>query len=603
MGPTSGPRSSTRLSFEQWLAAEVDDTLARDLLRAFMAGGYMTKPADTFSVLSALATVAGAGSVANLFEPDLCLHSRVVGGSQLIPLRLAERLGDRVVLDAPVRTLRWTDDTVIAEAGNLSVSADAAVVAVPPNVAGLIRFEPPLPAWRMRLHQAMTQGDVIKVLAVYDEPFWRTDGLAGEGFAPYELVREVYDNTPPAGRPGVLCTFLAGEKAHAAEQLDATERRRARARRAGTVLRPAGPRCHRSGRAELVGGGVDARGVCSDLRHRRALAPRSRPHPTRRFRALGLHRPRRRRAHAHGRRNPLGTGSSARNPGATLTGATVAGVVAAENLWRAWSFQPLVIGGGLLAIAFFLSGWLRLNRRRRGLVPWTRIPLFVAGVVVTVLAIVSPIDAIGERYLQSVHMLQHVLIADLGVMLTVVAVRGPMTVFFLPRDLLVPLARIGPLRGLLRFLLRPGVSYGLWLLVLVSWHVPPFYEAALNSRVWHDLMHLSFIVGGLLVWTQIVDPSRHRRLSVPERLGYTALVFWTGQILAYVILFDSSPLFSPYVDQPVRLLGLSPLTDQKLAGVVMMVEQFATVGVAFVVLLLAARRRAQPSTPAVQSAA
>ena len=99
------------VSFEQWLEAEVDDTLARDLLRAFMAGGYMTKPADTFSVLSALATVAGAGSVENLFEPDLCLHSRVVGGSQLIPLRLAERLGDRVVLDAPVRTLRWHDRT------------------------------------------------------------------------------------------------------------------------------------------------------------------------------------------------------------------------------------------------------------------------------------------------------------------------------------------------------------------------------------------------------------------------------------------------------------------------------------------------------------
>ena len=59
----------------------------------------------------------------------------------------------------------------------------------------------------------MTQGDVIKVLAVYDEPFWRAEGLAGEGFAPYQLVREVYDNTPPAGRPACLCTFIAGEKA------------------------------------------------------------------------------------------------------------------------------------------------------------------------------------------------------------------------------------------------------------------------------------------------------------------------------------------------------------------------------------------------------
>ena len=65
----------------------------------------------------------------------------------------------------------------------------------------------------------MTQGDVIKVLAVYDEPFWRAEDLAGEGFAPYQLVREVYDNTPPAGRPGVLCTFLSGERAEAAGRL------------------------------------------------------------------------------------------------------------------------------------------------------------------------------------------------------------------------------------------------------------------------------------------------------------------------------------------------------------------------------------------------
>ena len=157
-------------------------------------------------------------------------------------------------------------------------------------------------------------------------------------------------------------------------------------------------------------------------------------------------------------------------------------------------------------------------------------------------------------------MLQHVLIADLGIMLTVVAVRGPLIVFLLPRDLLVPLARIGWLRRLLRFLFRPGVSYAVWVAVLVSWHVPRFYEAALHQRYWHDLMHLSFIVGGLLVWTQIVDPSRHHRLNTNERLGYTALVLWTGQIMAYVILFDFRPLFSTYVDQPVRLLGLSPLT-------------------------------------------
>jgi putative membrane protein len=276
-------------------------------------------------------------------------------------------------------------------------------------------------------------------------------------------------------------------------------------------------------------------------------------------------------------------------------------LLATENLWHAWSFQPLVIGGGIVAIAFFLHGWLRLHRRRAELAPSTRIPLFVAGVLVTVLAIVSPIDAIGESYLQSVHMLQHVLIADLGIALTVVAVRGPLCVFLLPRDLLVPLAHSRWLRATLRFVLRPGVSYAAWVVVLVSWHVPTLYEAALHHTIVHDLMHLSFVVGGLLIWIQIVDPARHHRLTLTERLGYTALVFWTGQVMAYVILFDFKPLFSTYVDQPTRLLGLSPLTDQKLAGVVMMVEQLATVGVAFVLLLRASRReRARVQRPVAQ---
>ena len=210
--------------------------------------------------------------------------------------------------------------------------------------------------------------------------------------------------------------------------------------------------------------------------------------------------------------------------------------------------------------------------------------------MVTVLAIVSPIDAIGESYLQSVHMLQHVLIADLGIALTVVAVRGPLTVFPLPRDLLVPLARVGWLRRLLASCCGRASATGLGARPRLVAH-PSLYEAALHHRHLHDLMHFSFVVGGLLVWTQIIDPSRHHRLTLGERLGYTALVFWTGQVMAYVILFDYAAV-STYVDQPVRLLGLSPLTDQKLAGLVMMVEQIATVGLAFVLLLRASRRRA-----------
>ena len=202
------------------------DDAARDLLRSFLAGGFMTKPAQSFSLLAGLWVIAGAGSVDNLFEPDLCLAYRVVGGSQLIALRLAEGLGERVRLGSPVRDVAWGDGRVTVRAGDTEVEARAAVLAIPPNLVSGIRFEPTLPPWRYRLEQHLSQGAVIKALAVYETPFWRDEGLSGEGFAPYELVREVYDNTPPSGSPGVLCTFLAGESAEKTGYLPAGERRR-----------------------------------------------------------------------------------------------------------------------------------------------------------------------------------------------------------------------------------------------------------------------------------------------------------------------------------------------------------------------------------------
>jgi putrescine oxidase len=201
------------ITLESWLRDEVSDEMARDLLRSWLAGGFLAKPAHTFSLLQALWMIAGAGGTYELFEPDQCLAYRVVGGSQLISIRLAERLGERVALNAAVREIRWGEDSVEVEADGVVAKGRRAIVAVPPNLTNSIRFRPALPAWRMRMAQAMSQGSINKVLAVYETPFWREDGLSGQGFAPYELVRELYDNSPPSASAGVLCTFLAGENA------------------------------------------------------------------------------------------------------------------------------------------------------------------------------------------------------------------------------------------------------------------------------------------------------------------------------------------------------------------------------------------------------
>jgi len=227
--PWAHPRAAEwdAITLEAWLRAEVADELARDLLRSWLAGGFLTKPSHTFSLLQGLWVIAGAGGTYELFEPDQCLAYRVVGGSQLLPLRLAERLGERVELDAPVRGVRWSEGGVDVDGGRLHATGRNAIVAVPPNLTGRIRLDPAPPGWRMRLEQGISQGVVIKILAVYDHPFWREDGLSGQGFAPYRLVRELYDNSPPSGEPGVLCTFLAGENAEAAARLSLEARRAA----------------------------------------------------------------------------------------------------------------------------------------------------------------------------------------------------------------------------------------------------------------------------------------------------------------------------------------------------------------------------------------
>ena len=218
-------RELDTITFDEWLRTEVGTEAARENLRSYLADGFLTKPAHSFSLLHGLWTIAGAGGTYELFSPEQCLAYRVVGGSQLIPIRMAEELGERVVLDAPVRTIRWRDGGVEVDAGSLQVVARAAIVAVAPNLVGAIRFEPALPAWRMALQQASSQGAVTKFLAVYDHPFWREDGLSGEGFAPYGLVRELYDNTPPSASVGVLCTFLPGEQADLVARLEPEARR------------------------------------------------------------------------------------------------------------------------------------------------------------------------------------------------------------------------------------------------------------------------------------------------------------------------------------------------------------------------------------------
>ena len=274
-------------------------------------------------------------------------------------------------------------------------------------------------------------------------------------------------------------------------------------------------------------------------------------------------------------------------------------MVGAAELAREWTLPPLVALSAAAAASFYLQGWRRLRRRGRSdLASVGRLALFAAGITVMTLAIVSPIDAVGEGYLQVAHMLQHVLLADLGVLMLVLSLRGPLAVFFLPRDLLGPLARTRWLRRLLTWLVRPRTVVFLWITTLLLWHLPVIYQAALGNKVLHDLQHVSFILVGTLVWVLLLDPTGHRRVGGTERLAAAIVIFAAGQALSFLLIFSFRPFYEIYATQPHRVFQLSALNDQKLAGLLMMIEQLLTLGTFIVWSLWRRSRRVRiPSRP------
>jgi putative membrane protein len=273
--------------------------------------------------------------------------------------------------------------------------------------------------------------------------------------------------------------------------------------------------------------------------------------------------------------------------------------VALAHLSATWEAPPAVLLPAALAAVLFAQAFVRLRRRRPEHAPWTRPLLFGAGLVLLVLALLSPLDAAGDDRLLSAHMLQHVLIGDAGVALLVVAVRGPLVFFLLPPPVLRPLASYRPLRSLLSVLLRPLVSLGLWAAAIAAWHVPRVYDYAAANPVVHDLEHLSFVAGGLLVWTQLVDPARHGRLRRPQRIFFALAMLALAQPVVDFLLFTSSARYGRYAHQPDRLFGVSPLTDQRLAGAVMMVEQLLTLGTCVAILLRPYLRERRARVPAL----
>jgi monoamine oxidase len=200
-------------TLESWKLANMTTDEGRDLLDLSIQAVFAGEPRDV-SLLHVLFYIHSAGNFDNLINVENgAQESRFVGGSQLVSRRLAQRLGRRVVLGSPVRRISQGRRGVVVESDRLVVEARRCIVTAPPALAGRIDYEPLLPARRDQFTQRFPMGSVIKCHAIYDRPFWRDDGRTGQVTSDTGPVKVTYDNSPPAGRPGVLLGFIEGEEA------------------------------------------------------------------------------------------------------------------------------------------------------------------------------------------------------------------------------------------------------------------------------------------------------------------------------------------------------------------------------------------------------
>jgi monoamine oxidase len=213
-------------TFETWLRRNVYTKGGRALIELSIEAVWAAEPAD-LSLLHVLFYTASAGNFEILLDTDGgAQQDRFVGGSQLVAIRLAEQLGN-VRLNAPVRRIEHGPDGVTVHADGVSVRGRSVIVALSPALTSRITYDPPVPGHRDQLTQRMPQGSVMKCMAIYEEPFWRADGLSGQATSDTGPAKIVFDNSPPDGSPGVLLAFLEGERARVLGRRPAEERREA----------------------------------------------------------------------------------------------------------------------------------------------------------------------------------------------------------------------------------------------------------------------------------------------------------------------------------------------------------------------------------------
>jgi len=184
-----------------WMKDNLKTPGARYLLSVFLHGYFASEPSDV-SLLHFLFYIQAGGGFHKLHSSGIAW--RFVEGAQQISQKMAQALGDSVILNAPVKEIDQSGSSVIVTTPKGRFEASQVIVAMSPSLASRIYYKPILPADRDQFTQRAPLGASIKVHAVYPKAFWRSKGLSGMVISEEDNVSLVVDNSPPSGEPGIL---------------------------------------------------------------------------------------------------------------------------------------------------------------------------------------------------------------------------------------------------------------------------------------------------------------------------------------------------------------------------------------------------------------
>lgn len=246
--------------------------------------------------------------------------------------------------------------------------------------------------------------------------------------------------------------------------------------------------------------------------------------------------------------------------------------------WRHWHNEPYLIGGLILLgwLYAILTGPLRDRLARGQPYPRTHALLFYAALIVFYLAVGSPLDQMGERFLLSAHMIQHLLLIYVSAVLFLLG---------LPVWLISPIAQTTTLRPLLRLLTHPVICGLIFTLTLSIWHAPSLYDLALRDKNIHVLEHLMFFGAALFYWWPILSPSpAYPPLGSAGQILYMLAVAIGMTPLFAFIAFSDNVLYPTYEYAPRLFEKLGPMEDQLLGAAIMKV---GSIGVSLLVIAIA----------------